>query len=138
MEAAPERRKTVTVLFCDVSGSTALGERLETEAVREVMLRNGDAARPMWATEMGWNVNPADTPEQRFGRVTPTLQARYTVRGFERARQQWPWLDVLSVWYWKRPDEAHRGEDWYWFRLADPDFALQPVYYALRDYAATQ
>ena len=42
------------------------------------------------------------------------------------------------MWFWKRPDEAHRGQDWYWFRLADPDFALQPVYYALRDYAATQ
>ena len=45
MEAAPERRKTVTVLFCDVSGSTALGERLETEAVREVMLRYFDEMR---------------------------------------------------------------------------------------------
>src|SRR5881275_3658706 len=44
-EAAPERRKTVTVLFCDVSGSTALGERLETEAVREVMLRYFDEMR---------------------------------------------------------------------------------------------
>src|SRR5919204_6780245 len=38
-ETAPERRKTVTLLFCDVSGSTALGERLEAESVREVMLR---------------------------------------------------------------------------------------------------
>ena len=45
MEAAPERRKTVTVLFCDVSGSTELGERLETEAVREVMLRYFDEMR---------------------------------------------------------------------------------------------
>src|SRR2546430_5364092 len=44
-EAAPERRKTVTVLFCDVSGSTALGERLETEAVREVMLSYFEAMR---------------------------------------------------------------------------------------------
>src|SRR5437773_5377125 len=44
-EAAPERRKTVTVLFCDVTGSTALGERLETEAVREVMLRYFDEMR---------------------------------------------------------------------------------------------
>src|SRR5436305_5704045 len=44
-EAAPERRKTFTVLFCDVSGSTALGERLETEAVREVMLRYFDEMR---------------------------------------------------------------------------------------------
>src|SRR6266496_5762711 len=44
-EAAPARRKTVTVLFCDVTGSTALGERLETEAVREVMLRYFDEMR---------------------------------------------------------------------------------------------
>ena len=44
-EGAPERRKTVTVLFCDVTGSTALGERLETEAVREVMLRYFDEMR---------------------------------------------------------------------------------------------
>src|SRR6266568_2189664 len=44
-EAAPERRKTVMVLFCDVTGSTALGERLETEAVREVMLRYFDEMR---------------------------------------------------------------------------------------------
>src|SRR5438105_5241216 len=44
-EAAPERRKTVTLLFCDVTGSTALGERLETEAVRELMLRYYDEMR---------------------------------------------------------------------------------------------
>src|SRR5439155_12589432 len=44
-EAAPERRKTVTLLFCDVSGSTALGERLEAESVREVMLRYFDEMR---------------------------------------------------------------------------------------------
>src|SRR5437762_3985356 len=43
--ATPERRKTATILFCDVSGSTALGERLETEAVREVMLRYFDEMR---------------------------------------------------------------------------------------------
>src|ERR671938_720240 len=45
LAATPERRKTATILFCDVSGSTALGERLETEAVREVMLRYFDEMR---------------------------------------------------------------------------------------------
>src|SRR5437764_5599478 len=45
VEAAPERRKTVTLLFSDVTGSTALGERLETEAVRELMLRYFDEMR---------------------------------------------------------------------------------------------
>jgi class 3 adenylate cyclase/tetratricopeptide (TPR) repeat protein len=40
-EAAPTReiRKTVTVLFCDVTGSTALGERLDSESLRRVMER---------------------------------------------------------------------------------------------------
>ena len=32
-------RKTVTVLFCDVTGSTALGERLDPEVLRRVMAR---------------------------------------------------------------------------------------------------
>ena len=40
-----ERRKTVTVLFCDVTGSTALGERLDPESLRAVMARYFDMAR---------------------------------------------------------------------------------------------
>jgi class 3 adenylate cyclase/tetratricopeptide (TPR) repeat protein len=39
------RRKTVTVLFCDVTGSTALGERLDPESFRLVMRRYFDTAR---------------------------------------------------------------------------------------------
>src|SRR5918999_2924635 len=35
--AVRESRKTVTVLFCDVTGSTALGERLDPESQRAVM-----------------------------------------------------------------------------------------------------
>ncbi len=41
-EREPERsevRKTVTVLFSDVTGSTALGERLDPESLRRVMTR---------------------------------------------------------------------------------------------------
>jgi class 3 adenylate cyclase/tetratricopeptide (TPR) repeat protein len=33
------QRKTVTVLFCDVTGSTALGEELDPEALRELLSR---------------------------------------------------------------------------------------------------
>src|SRR3990170_1571458 len=41
MRSAPGReiRKVVTVLFCDVTGSTALGERLDPESLRRVMTR---------------------------------------------------------------------------------------------------
>src|SRR5207237_4112920 len=34
-----ELRKVVTILFCDVTGSTALGERLDSESLRRVMER---------------------------------------------------------------------------------------------------
>jgi class 3 adenylate cyclase/tetratricopeptide (TPR) repeat protein len=38
--AAPrEQRKTVTILFCDVAGSTALGESTDPEALRAVLAR---------------------------------------------------------------------------------------------------
>jgi class 3 adenylate cyclase/tetratricopeptide (TPR) repeat protein len=37
--SAREQRKTVTVLFCDVTGSTELGERLDPEALRALLAR---------------------------------------------------------------------------------------------------
>jgi len=40
-----ELRKTVTVLFCDVTGSTALGERLDPESLRRVMARYFEAMK---------------------------------------------------------------------------------------------
>jgi class 3 adenylate cyclase/tetratricopeptide (TPR) repeat protein len=40
-----EVRKTVTVVFCDVTGSTALGERLDPESLRHVMARYFEAMR---------------------------------------------------------------------------------------------
>jgi class 3 adenylate cyclase/tetratricopeptide (TPR) repeat protein len=41
----PLVRKTVTVLFCDVVGSTSLGERVDPETTRRVILRYFDETR---------------------------------------------------------------------------------------------
>jgi len=47
LEVAEARRtrKLVTVLFCDVTGSTALGEGLDSESLRNVMERYFEVAR---------------------------------------------------------------------------------------------
>ncbi|MGH2484255.1 MAG: AAA family ATPase [Candidatus Limnocylindria bacterium] len=48
IELAPSReaaRKTVTVVFCDLVGSTSLGEQVDPEAVRRAMARYFEAAR---------------------------------------------------------------------------------------------
>ena len=42
---ASEVRKTVTILFCDLKGSTALGERLDSESLREILGRYFDAMK---------------------------------------------------------------------------------------------
>lgn len=42
---AREARKTVTVLFCDLAGYTAAGERLDPEALRKLQSRYFDVAR---------------------------------------------------------------------------------------------
>jgi class 3 adenylate cyclase/tetratricopeptide (TPR) repeat protein len=44
-EPRREQRKTVTALFCDVSGSTAFAESRDPEAVRAVMMRYFEIAR---------------------------------------------------------------------------------------------
>jgi class 3 adenylate cyclase/tetratricopeptide (TPR) repeat protein len=41
----PEVRKSVTIVFTDVSGSTAMGDRLDPESLRRVMTRYFDAMR---------------------------------------------------------------------------------------------
>jgi class 3 adenylate cyclase len=40
-----EARKTVTIVFSDLKGSTSLGERLDSESLRELMTRYFDAMR---------------------------------------------------------------------------------------------
>src|SRR6185295_7262710 len=47
VETAPARevRKVVTVLFCDVTGSTALGEQIDPESLRRVMARYFEVAK---------------------------------------------------------------------------------------------
>ena len=47
METAlrPEVRKVVTVVFCDVTGSTEIGELLDPESLRRIMSRYFDAMR---------------------------------------------------------------------------------------------
>jgi hypothetical protein len=104
---------------------------------REVMVQNDDAAKPIWASEVAWNVPPPRAPEPyQWGRVTEDQQARYTVRALERARQEWPWMGVMNVWYLKRAGSEDMETLLAGFRLLDPNFAPRPVYQAIAEYAA--
>jgi hypothetical protein len=105
--------------------------------LREIMVENGDEQKPIWITEMNWNAPPADLPDRPFGAVTLEQQARYAVEAFERAQQEWPWLGVINVWFFKRATDTEADQAMYYFRLVEPDFTPMPVYYALQEYFAS-
>jgi class 3 adenylate cyclase/tetratricopeptide (TPR) repeat protein len=50
---AEETRKTVTILFSDVTGSTAMGEKLDPESLRNVMTRYFDEMRAVIESHSG-------------------------------------------------------------------------------------
>jgi len=55
-----EQRKTVTVLFCDLAGSTALGETLDPERLRALLARYFEQMEGMWsATVAAWRSSSA-------------------------------------------------------------------------------
>jgi hypothetical protein len=106
--------------------------------MRDVMVRNGDAGKPIWLSEVNWNAVPNDpniADLNRFGMVTPEQQARYVPEVFERARTEWPWVGGMNVWFFKRPGDAEKNQSWYYFRMLEPDFTPTPLWEAMKQYA---
>jgi hypothetical protein len=100
--------------------------------MRDILVRHGDEAKPIWISELNWNAVPDHVPDRRFGQVTEAEQAAYVVETFRRAEAEWPWVGVINVWFFKRPDTSERDQAWYYFRLVEPDFTPLPVYEAIR------
>lgn len=106
--------------------------------VRDLMVANGDAAKPIWLAEMNWNVAPEDVPAP-YGRVTLEQQARYLPIAYDRVRTAWPWVGVANTWHLKRAtdewEQARKPEAY--FRLLLPDFTPLPVYESMKAYTAS-
>jgi hypothetical protein len=107
------------------------------QLIRDIMVRNGDADKAIWATEVGWNTVPPDFPAfPMFGRVTEDQQARYAVQAYSRAQIEWPWMGVLNYWFFKRATDAETDQVFYYFRMMEPDFTPLPVYQTMKEYAS--
>lgn len=106
--------------------------------LRRVMVENGDSDKPIWFSELAWNALPLSFTEQAlYGRVTEEQQGRYTVRALRRIEEEWPWASVSFIWFFRRPSDSERSQQFYYFRLVEPDFTPLPVYTAIREAAPT-
>ncbi len=102
--------------------------------LRDVMVKYGDAEKPIWISEAGWNTAPEHLDDP-YGRVSAEQQARYAVQAYERAQADWPWVGVINYWFFKRPSDLEKEQPWYYFRLLEPDFTPTLAWDALSAYA---
>lgn len=93
--------------------------------LREIMVVFGDRHKPVWITEMGWTVMPP--PEQPDIGVSLEQQAAYLVQALDIIRQQWPWVELITIWNLSQvePDDPFGG-----YSLLDAGGDPRPAYYA--------
>ena len=75
--------------------------------LREEMEQHGDSGKAVWATHFGWNTAALSA----WGRVTPEQQRAYTQRAIEFARENWPWLGVMTIEAWE-PNAPQDNPRW--------------------------
>jgi hypothetical protein len=116
--------------------------------IREMMVKHGDAHKPIWLSEAAWNAVPSEEEypdpidaRYNFGRVTQEQAARYMPLFYDRVQREWPWVGVVNYWFFSLPDDSRKDESMYYFRLVEPDYSAEkpsftglPIYDALKMY----
>ncbi len=103
--------------------------------LHEIMERNGDGAKAVWVTELGWNSAPPGLPQPWGSSVSEEQKGQYLIGALERARQEWPWMGTMCVWMFRFGGEPPNPADpTPYFQLVTFDFRPLPAYSMLRDY----
>lgn len=67
------------------------------ELYRQLMAEQGDAAKAIWITEMGWRVRAPDQADA-WQVVPPRQQAQYSTDAITFAETHYPWLQRMAFW----------------------------------------
>ncbi len=102
-----------------------------SELLREIMVKNGDGAKSAMITEGGWNDHPRWTRA-----VRPGQRIAYTLRAYEIALKEWPWMEAVAFWAFRYPWDAKSYQDS--FTFVDTDFEPKPIYEEVQRYSRGQ
>lgn len=103
--------------------------------LREIMVHNEDADKPIWATEVGWTTQVGNE-EQAWLQVSEEQQAAYVTGAFEKAGEEWPWLQMIAVWNLSAglpAEDEKRG-----YSIVDDAYRPRPAYSALAAISKTR
>ena len=100
-----------------------------TELLHDIMVRNGDGHKPVMITEGGWNDHPRWTRA-----VRPGQRIDYTLRAYQKALEEWPWVIAVAPWAFRYPAPTRTYQDYYTF--VTPEFQPKALYLEAQSYAA--
>lgn len=126
--------------------------------IRDIMVNNGDAHKPIWISEAAWNpvptydevpLNPdgSDPINARlvFGQVTTEQASEWIPQYYQRTQEDWSWLGVVNYWFFTRASDRESNQSYYYMRMVEPDysddhptFTPLPIYHTMQDYIANQ
>lgn len=99
-----------------------------TELLREIMVAHGDAHKPTFITEGGWNDHPRWSKS-----VRPYQRIVYTIGAYELALREWYWCEVVALWVFRFPWDLRTYQDY--FAFVTPEFVPKPIYTEVANYA---
>lgn len=101
------------------------------ELLLEVMADYGDADKPVYITESGWNDHPRWTLA-----VTPSQRVQYTLESLEITANKWSTVENHCIWVLRYPAPTLSYPDH--FTLLTTAFQRKPIFNALRAYARNE
>ena len=101
--------------------------------LREEMISYGDAAKPVWAVEFGWNALPQgwEGKPSPWGTDTEPVQSDRLLRAVQRARSEWGWMGAMLA-QTLQPNAPDDDPAW-GFALVDKSGQPRALYAALKD-----
>lgn len=91
--------------------------------MREVMERNGDSYKAIWAGNWGWNALSDEWTggKSLWGKATVAEKADFTAAAFARAQLEWPWMGLMFLENWQ--PNAPKDDPRWGFSLDRHDFS---------------
>ncbi len=98
--------------------------------LRDEMVAHGDASKPLWAVEFGWNALPADWrgAPSPWGTDTEAVQSARLAGAIQRARSEWGWMGAMFVQTFQ-PNAPSNDPVW-GFALVDQNLQPRAMYAA--------
>lgn len=118
--------------FCSLSGGWngdySFFAFSRTGEYRDVMVQNGDDAKPIWLTEFGYCSNPTPPPGYEYcAYVTEDQQAEFLQSAYEMARNT-PYIGAMFEWNLNFQMSVGPDDEKWGFGIVHDDYTGRPAY----------